>query len=394
MNREIPADSSRLNPLSRARWAALLLGLWVTTLAPVASAQGSQDTCALGTQSLSFSLGALGVSPQASGGAPLPTGILHPDVDTGSAVLALPSPLLKDAEPISSLKAQPQPAATHCVTYSSSGNKLAGEWVWASVSFFDGETLRGTVKKMPVLSVRYACSAAKSRSGKPATPSVTSQARKLCQKEIPSTDVCTELDATSTVGMMGIQFGFVSVSAEYNALRQLANSIPGLSPGYVFSDGKIHVGLTEENTRGFTWLPLQPSQNSSPGFPDWKSPSACFRIGTGAQAWTSPPGTLLVDTGLQKMYLAAPSNLWPKFGKIPPGTPITILAPCDGGSAPALSYTFNMPAAGASQAPAPSEVISEKATQGVFINTGRHLLEQWNYAYDAKCGRVGFKKRT
>ncbi|AKJ00554.1 Hypothetical protein AA314_02180 [Archangium gephyra] len=82
----------------------------------------------------------------------------HVTVDTGSAVLAIPMPLIRNPEPIRSQKDQPQPAATRCVTCSSSGNMLVGDWVWAAVSFFDGNAPRGTAQRLPVLGVRYACS--------------------------------------------------------------------------------------------------------------------------------------------------------------------------------------------------------------------------------------------
>ncbi|MDC0710406.1 hypothetical protein POL68_18155 [Stigmatella sp. ncwal1] len=370
------------------------LSLGVAVFSPAASAQSSQDACVLGKGSLEFK-GRLGISALTDGKTPLKTGIRTPTVDTGSAVLAIPKALINNAKPILSQKERPSPDATPCVIYSSSGAKLAGEWVRAPVSFFDDGAPRGKiVPNMPVLSVLYSCHAPKADSGKASTPAVTSEARKLCRNEIAPSDICVELDDTSTVEMMGVQFGHIGVSHEYNALLQLARS-QGMSPGYIFSDGQLTVGLTEENTRDFTWTQLTPSSISRPQSPEWAPPSACVRIGTGSNPWTSPSGELLVDTGLTQMYLSVPETSWPDTEKLAPGTPITILAPCNSSTPPVLSYSFEMPAAGAAQAPAPSKVVLEHPKKGgVFINTGRHLLEQWDYAYNAQCGRVGFKRRS
>jgi hypothetical protein len=64
------------------------------------------------------------------------------------------------------------------------------------------------------------------------------------------------------------------------------------------------------------------------------------------------------------------------------------------GSPPPLTYSF---AVGPGRAPAatgmnPSTVdLLHLSTSGVFVNTGRHVLFDVDYLFDARAGRVGFQ---
>ena len=74
---------------------------------------------------------------------------------------------------------------------------------------------------------------------------------------------------------------------------------------------------------------------------------------------------------------------------IPSGTAMTIAAPAF--DDPVMRYTFS---AGDRGALTPSTTRwSNAAANSAFVNTGRNVIRAYDYLYDAKCGRVGFRAR-
>lgn len=74
---------------------------------------------------------------------------------------------------------------------------------------------------------------------------------------------------------------------------------------------------------------------------------------------------------------------------VPTGVMMSIRAGAPGHTAMQYRYTYTPDKP---QGPAPSTVtwIDPSTPQSVFVNTGRNVLNSFNYLYDARHGKVGF----
>jgi hypothetical protein len=98
-------------------------------------------------------------------------------------------------------------------------------------------------------------------------------------------------------------------------------------------------------------------------------------------------GTILMDTGINYMFLSPPAGTGLVHGmRAPAGTRIAISLPDS--RHPSAHYAFTTGDAGNPLHPEKIEVVRDR---GVFVNTGRMFLEGFDYLYDAASGFVGYR---
>ncbi|KAF2271302.1 uncharacterized protein EI97DRAFT_388200 [Westerdykella ornata] len=219
---------------------------------------------------------------------------------------------------------------------------------------------------------------------------------------------------TSKITYMGVGFGRNGLADGQPSASPRANpflniiAINGKAPppssfglGYTISTQGVTLGLTRENTEGFSFMPLKRGKTHHEDPRDWAMVEMCFSVaGQGNNC-----GTALIDTGIEHMYLRTDVGVEtpnitirnPKkdgFAKwvrrVSLGTPITVGFPSLDDSAPAR-YSFTV----GQQSPlAPSHVIPEIQRAPPYINTGRNFLFGYSIAFDAFLGRFGFRPVT
>ena len=98
-------------------------------------------------------------------------------------------------------------------------------------------------------------------------------------------------------------------------------------------------------------------------------------------------GTILIDTGINYMFLSPPPGAGLQHGqRAATGTSIAIALP--DGRHPAAHYAFIV---GDDRNPMHPEKVEVVHDRGVFVNTGRMFLEGFDYLYDAAGGFVGYR---
>jgi hypothetical protein len=225
----------------------------------------------------------------------------------------------------------------------------------------------------------------------------------------PGGEKATERDVAK-IAYMGFGFG------RNNPRDGMPNATPKVNPflnidtidgkpvseesmrsGYIVTTQGVHLGLTQENTKGFAFSNLQPGLTHDQDARDWAMATTCFRINSGEKHC----GTVLVDTGISQMYIKAgqgasiPSEEVQIPGKngstkvvkrVSRGTEITVAFPSF--DFPAGGYSFTV---GDGSAIEPEFVVPLSPTSPPYINTGRNLLHGYSIAFDAIGGRFGFR---
>jgi hypothetical protein len=261
------------------------------------------------------------------------------------------------------------------LTYTSSGRIMRGMWVRVPVTIAGANGASVTTRPLPVLAVTIIDCIEYARS-------------------------CTPRDDPRHVAMIGIGFGRGSGSeaqgsVEKNPFLNLSEpSAPGLHHGYLVTrDGvQIRVPATVAPA-GFAIAHLKRNEETG----DWSGAPACIAIADNAPAC----GTVLPDTGLALMFLALPADqierreLPPGSDRtLPPGTKVTItLAAATPTTNATAAYSF---ATGDVDNPlAPRRVILVgHGDRPTFVNTGVHVLNGFDYLYDADEGIVGYRPIT
>jgi hypothetical protein len=259
------------------------------------------------------------------------------------------------------------------LTYTSSGRIMQGNWVMtpATITGADGTSI--TTTPVPVLAVR--------------TISCTATAR-----------TCTPRDNPRGVAMIGV--GFARKRApEGGPDKNPFLNVPGTGPdgprrGYVVTREGVRIGVTDSDMRDdYVTVRLRRDQEGT----DWSAAPVCVVINDQTPAAC---GTVLPDTGLTRMFLALPPDQADKSAipasgtdrTLPPGTKVTIsLAP----GAPARDGTaqYSFMVGDAANPLAPSRVILVgRGDRPTFVNTGVHLLNGFDYLYDADRGIVGYRR--
>jgi hypothetical protein len=170
----------------------------------------------------------------------------------------------------------------------------------------------------------------------------------------------------------------------FTSLVSLASGAPlsSVRPGYVVTRTSVHLGMTADLTRDFAFVKLSPSPASRPGAPEWNTPPMAVSVDG-----VAGDGTILVDTGINYMFLSPPAGTRLEPGKRPPiGTKIAVYLPDKRSPQPAF-YSFT---AGERANPLQPEKVEVVRDRDVFVNTGRMFLEGFDYLYDAAGGYVGY----
>jgi hypothetical protein len=158
--------------------------------------------------------------------------------------------------------------------------------------------------------------------------------------------------------------------------------IERVRPGYIVTREGVHLGMTAERTRHMAFLKLAPHPGARPGVPDWKAvPMTVSVDGVEGQ------GTVLVDTGINYMFLSPPDGTALERGRrAPDGTRIGVFLP-DRRTPQPVFFGFTVGRRDTAMHPERVEVVHDR---GVFVNTGRMFLEGFDYLYDAAGGYAGF----
>ena len=168
------------------------------------------------------------------------------------------------------------------------------------------------------------------------------------------------------------------------SLVSLASGAPlsSVRPGYIVTREGVHLGMSAERTRGFAFIKLASNPASRPGVPEWSATPMAVSVDG-----VTGNGTVLVDTGINYMFLSPPDGTRLERGRrAPEGSRITVFMPDQRNPQPAY-YGFTVGARGNPMHPERVEVVHDR---GVFVNTGRMFLEGFDYLYDAAGGYVGF----
>jgi hypothetical protein len=279
-------------------------------------------------------------------------------MDTGSTGIAV------SADAIPNRSALPSQGSAS-LTYSSSGRIMQGTWVVTPVTIAGADGASVTTSPIPVIAVTgIAC--------------------------LPAARNCTPQAHPAGVAMIGVGFGReydhqASGTPDKNPFLHVAAE-PGeaVRHGYVVTSEGVHVGLTAEDTAGgFSFVKLTADRQ----WHDWSGAPACITVGDAAPAC----GKLLVDTGVTGMFLTVPADRLGGGGGLAAGTRIGV-RPGPESDASAAGYGF---AVGDAADPlAPDRVtLSGIGTRPTFVNTGVHLLNGFDYLFDADGGWVGFRRK-
>lgn len=194
------------------------------------------------------------------------------------------------------------------------------------------------------------------------------------------------------VSYMGIGFdrgaaqataGNSSPKNPFVSLVSLASGRPvgSVRPGYVVTRTSVHLGMTPALTRHMAFVKLTPKAHP-PGVPDWNGAPMTVSVDG-----VSGRGTMLMDTGINYMFISPPAGTRLERGRrAPEGTRIELFMPNRLRPQPAF-YEFRVGRRGNPLHPERIEVVRDPM---VFVNTGRMFLEGFDYLYDAAGGHVGY----
>lgn len=393
---------------------------WSGALACLAAASAAQaQSCRLQTQTLNLPLVSrnmphdayqvrvqVGSVPAAANAAAAAGHVL--EVDTGSTGVVVP---------LSAAIQQAWDASTTpgYIFYSSDSKYHPGKYVQVPMRLgvsADGKRAAARIDAIEVLAAQCTCDVVAARSaatlsqvpdncpaynGSLALGSGGKQMLRNCQTISPG------------FGMMGVGYDR-GVPAARNPFLNLAQMRAGsMSPGYIVSASGITLGISAQALNGFSLIPLQRTAASATVNGDWQAPNACARFPDSGSDY-QVCGKLLPDTGIGYMMLTptaqppVPATLQQKPASaasanaagatattslvVPARTPMTL----DVGPAgqPVFSYRFTV----GDNAPATPDSVQWRGplkTPPAHINSGRHVLAAADYAYDAACGRAGFR---
>ena len=132
-------------------------------------------------------------------------------------------------------------------------------------------------------------------------------------------------------------------SPSENAFLQLTDppNVTYINQGYILSTVGVTLGITAANSSGFNLLQLDTNSDGVPG--DWNAIPGCYGF---PKLPGSPQfcGNLLLDVGIDQMYIDAPSDEWPPLADgsqhlVPDKVRMNIQAGLPG-QPPVMSYGF------------------------------------------------------
>lgn len=253
------------------------------------------------------------------------------------------------------------------ITYTSSGDKLVGDFYLTKVNIYDNPTAD---KANPLT-----------------TASVV--ALRAVKGECEFTDKGCHPTDNPEITYMGIGFDRTPVGGAYGNPNTFT-AIDGpasYSPGYIITNSGVHLGLTNALTADYAFVKLMPKVSGG-GPPDWLGAPVTVAVGGATGS-----GGILPDTGINYAFLTAPAGAVLPSSPCPGGTclaagvPVQIFLP--GQSSPQIAfYTFTT--GGHDNALQPDHVQIMDGPS-VFLNTGRDFYAGFNYFYDPVNGFVGYQ---
>jgi hypothetical protein len=260
------------------------------------------------------------------------------------------------------------------LTYTSSGRIEQGDWVMVRATITGANGARVTTLPIPVLAVRrVAC---------------LDNARNCAPREDPR-----------HVAMIGVGFGRRGNregphGPDINPFLNLAgygSDHGGLRRGYIVSSAGVQIGLTGADP-GDGYVIVQLARDDARQ--DWSTAPACITVDDRAPAC----GTVLPDTGVTGMFLSLPSSEGQASVGLPgsdrglsPGATVTISLAPEASAPGAASYSFRVGDASNPLAPARVTLVG-RGDRPTFVNTGVHLLNGFDYLFDADKGIVGYRR--
>ena len=342
------------------------------------------------------------------------------EVDTGSTGVVVP---------LSAAIQQAWDASTKLgyIFYSSNSQYHPGKYVQVPMRLgvsADGKSAAARIDSIEVLAAQCSCGVAAIAKGTlPGSVKTLSQAPNNCAAY--NNTLALSSGGTQTLqncktissdfGMMGVGYDRGVDKARNPFLNIVQMHAGSISQGYIISASGITLGVSAQALQGFSLIPLQREAANAAGGADWQAPNACASFPASGSDY-QVCGKLLPDTGITYMMLT-PTNQPPAPAKlqqtlttsakpasaasgqtsdtsattslvVPEGTPMTLAIGPAGHAV--FSYDFEV---GGTTSATPDSVQWRGPLDAppAHINSGRHLLAAGDYAYDASCGRAGFR---
>jgi hypothetical protein len=283
--------------------------------------------------------------------------VLRATLDSGSTGIVVAANSIPGLDQLTSL-------GDGRLTYSSSGRVMIGQWVQTPVSIVGADGTQVQTEPMPVLAATNVDCLQNARD-------------------------CTPSDDPRHIAMVGIGFAREhdrqpDSTPEKNPLLRTVSGGNDIRHGYILTSEGVHVGLTAANTEGkFDFVKLERQQDLR----DWSAVPACISFNGQMPAAC---GTMLVDTGVSSMFMTVPpAQAAGATDALPPGTHVSVSVGTPASNAELYSFD-----AGDGNSPlAPDSIHLRVSKERVFVNTSYHLLNGFDFLYDADGGYAGFRRR-
>jgi hypothetical protein len=292
---------------------------------------------------------------------------LHAVMDTGSTGIVVSATAIPNVDRLPS-------RGPGTLTYTSSGRVEQGDWVMVQATITGANGASVTTSPIPVLAVR--------------TVTCLDNARN-----------CTPREDPRHVAMIGVGFARRGnregpTGPGINPFLNLAgygSGHGGLRRGYIVSNAGIQLGLTGADPGdGYVTVQLARDEQRQ----DWSPAPACITIDDRTPAAC---GTVLPDTGVAGMFLSLPASEEQASAdssgpdrSLPPGAKVTISLAPEASASGAASYSFRVGDVSNPLAPARVTLVG-RGDRPTFVNTGVHLLNGFDYLFDADKGIVGYQ---
>lgn len=312
----------------------------------------------------------------------------HPIIDTGSCGFVISAADLPDWD---RTEASQYPVGWEFL--SSSKILYSGRWLPKNIYFPDAEV--EVQARVPILAVetRTHCPQYNATRDKNTCPSVTGQPPQATQ--LPS-----------GIRVMGVGFGrehdgmpqgTPDKNVFINIRRIDGRRVRGRAwfrSGYILNRHGVTVGLTGRNTAGmrFTELSLR-EEAVSPR--DWAQADGCMGV-DGAPCVRGP---VLIDTGVSQMYMTLPLGSKAKRTHPPvlnDGSLVSVQVGLGYGDRYTAEENFTVgDRLGMDYDVVPSSVrltLANPMRNPPHVNTGRHFLRAWEFAFDSDGGFFGLRE--
>ncbi len=258
------------------------------------------------------------------------------------------------------------------IVYTSSGDKLIGEYYLTKVNIYDSPT---------------------ADRARPLTTATVVTLR-VDRGECEFTDKGCHPVANPDVAYMGIGFDRPLPGAQHgNTNTFTAIDAPAsYSPGYLITNSGVYLGLTNALTANYAFVKLM-QKGVENGMPSWLGAPMTIAVGGATGS-----GSILPDSGINYAFLTAPDGASiPKMSSCPQppggkdcakdGVLVQVYLP--GQTSPQIAaYSFTTGGSGNALQP---NVVQMAEGPSVFLNSGREFYAGFNYFYDPVNGYVGYQ---